>query len=68
MILSHDAILAEVEAGNITIDPYDESAVGPASVDLRLKLVAGTRICQLIFERTEGSARYRGRFADQEEL
>jgi len=169
MILSHDVILAEIESGNIAIDPYDETAVGPASVDLRLGgelrilensggaieireevdardhsrlvalddgyelvpgqtvlgitreriklgtgisarlegrsrfarlgllvhvsagfvspgidnrqvleisnlaarplvLVAGTRICQMIFERTEGSALYQGRFAGQDKL
>ncbi len=174
MILSHDAILTEIGSGNISIDPYEEAAVGPASIDLRLggelrvletggqaidisddidvrdhsrvvaldggyelapgetvlgmthehvrlaanisarlegrsrfarvgllvhvsagfvspgvvspggadrqvdevsnlaarplRLLAGTRICQMIFERTEGSALYRGRFADQDEL
>jgi dCTP deaminase len=35
-ILTHDEILAEVRAGNIVIDPYDEARVGPASVDLHL--------------------------------
>lgn len=36
MILSKDAILAEVDAGRIGIDPFDRGAVGPASIDLRL--------------------------------
>ncbi len=30
-----------------------------------LALYPGTRICQFIFERCEGSAKYQGRFADQ---
>ena len=169
MILTHDVIIAEIEAGNIRITPYDEKMVGPASVDLHLgdelripdggrevidvsdgtdikgfstlcrldggyelaagatalgitrehialapdicgrlegrsrfarlglmvhvtagfvspgvenrqvleisnlstrtlRLHAGSSICQIIFERAEGSAVYGGRFADQEEL
>ena len=32
-----------------------------------LRLFAGTRICQIIVQRTEGSAVYSGRFADQTE-
>ena len=32
-----------------------------------LELVPGVRLCQLVLMRTEGHARYRGRFADQEE-
>ncbi|TFH21642.1 MAG: dCTP deaminase [Myxococcales bacterium] len=36
MILTRDRILAEIAAGNVTVDPYDESAVGPASIDLHL--------------------------------
>ncbi len=36
MILTHDEILKEVEAGRIGVDPFDPEAVGPASVDLRL--------------------------------
>jgi len=36
MILTHDAILAEIAAGRVVIDPFDESKVGPASVDLHL--------------------------------
>jgi dCTP deaminase len=35
-VLTRDAIFAEIEAGNIRIDPFDRSAVGPASVDLTL--------------------------------
>ncbi|MEQ1568105.1 MAG: dCTP deaminase [Myxococcota bacterium] len=31
-----------------------------------LELVPGTPICQFIFQRTEGSARYAGTFADQD--
>jgi dCTP deaminase len=34
MILTRDAILAEIEAGRIRIDPYDPARVGTASVDL----------------------------------
>ena len=34
--LTHDEILKEVRAGHITIDPYQEAMVGPASVDLHL--------------------------------
>jgi dCTP deaminase len=36
MILTHDALLAEIRAGHIKIDPFDESRVGPASIDLCL--------------------------------
>ena len=169
MILTRDRILAELRAGNIVIDPFDETAVSPASVDLHLGdqlrvfdgaltpieveedtdvrdfshlerldghysletgttvlgitrerirlapdicgrlegrsrfarlglmvhvtagfvnpgidnrqvleisnvsgrtllIAAGTRICQMIFERAEGAATYTGRFSDQNEL
>ena len=33
-----------------------------------LAIHAGTRLCQLILQRTEGSATYQGRFARQEQL
>jgi dCTP deaminase len=33
-ILTHEAILKEIEAGRIKIDPYDPARVGTASVDL----------------------------------
>lgn len=36
MILTRDKILEEIAAGSILIDPFDESMVGPASVDLHL--------------------------------
>jgi dCTP deaminase len=36
MILTRDVILREIEAGRLTIDPYDPARVGPASVDLHL--------------------------------
>jgi dCTP deaminase len=35
-VLTRDAILAEIEAGRLRIDPYDPGAVGPASIDLTL--------------------------------
>jgi dCTP deaminase len=35
-ILGRSEILREIEAGNITIEPYDPQLVGPASVDLHL--------------------------------
>jgi dCTP deaminase len=35
-VLTRDAILAEIEAGRIRIDPFEPSAVGPASIDLTL--------------------------------
>jgi len=35
-ILTRDAILAEVAAGRLRIDPFDPAAVGPASIDLTL--------------------------------
>ena len=35
-VLTRDVILAEIRAGNIAIDPFDESMVGPGSVDLHL--------------------------------
>ncbi|MBN1503023.1 dCTP deaminase [Candidatus Woesearchaeota archaeon] len=33
-----------------------------------LRLHAGTKICQFVFERTEGEAKYEGRYVDQTEL
>lgn len=36
MILTHKAILKEIKKGNIRIEPFDESQVGPASIDLHL--------------------------------
>ena len=33
-----------------------------------LRIHAGVRLCQLVLLRTEGSAVYRGRFADQDRL
>ncbi len=33
-----------------------------------LRLHAGTRICQFVFQRTLGAARYKGKFAEQTEL
>ena len=33
-----------------------------------LRIHAGVRLCQLVLMRTEGSARYQGRFADQDRL
>jgi dCTP deaminase len=35
-VLTHDALLAEIERGGLALDPYDPSAVGPASIDLTL--------------------------------
>jgi dCTP deaminase len=35
-VLTRDVILQEIRAGNIVIDPFDESMVGPGSVDLHL--------------------------------
>jgi dCTP deaminase len=35
-ILTHDEIIRRVRTGEIGIDPFDERAVGPASVDLHL--------------------------------
>lgn len=36
MILSRESVLKEIASGGISIEPYDPSLVGPASVDLRL--------------------------------
>ncbi|HEY8514339.1 MAG TPA: dCTP deaminase [Candidatus Binatia bacterium] len=36
MILTHDAILAEIERGRVVIEPFDPEQVGPASIDLHL--------------------------------
>jgi dCTP deaminase len=33
-----------------------------------LRIHSGVRLCQLVLMRTEGSARYRGRFADQDRI
>ena len=35
-ILGREAILKEIEKGNILIEPFDEERLGPASVDLHL--------------------------------
>ena len=35
-ILGRDAILEEIKRGNIRIEPFDESMLGPASIDLHL--------------------------------
>ena len=35
-ILTHDEIIRQVRTGTIGIDPFDESKVGPASIDLHL--------------------------------
>ena len=35
-ILTRDAILKEIDAGAITITPFDPGQVGPGSIDLRL--------------------------------
>lgn len=35
-VLTRSAILREIEDGNIHIEPYEPSLVGPASIDLRL--------------------------------
>ncbi len=35
-ILTHDEIIRRVRSGEIGIDPFDEQAIGPASVDLHL--------------------------------
>ncbi len=37
MILARPEILRRIRDGGIVIDPYDESAVGPASIDLTLE-------------------------------
>lgn len=36
MILTRDAILAEIDAGRIVVEPFERSQVGPASIDLHL--------------------------------
>jgi len=36
MILARPEILRQIHEGRIKIDPYDEGAVGPASIDLTL--------------------------------
>ena len=35
-VLTRDVILRELAAGRITVDPFEPSQVGPASIDLRL--------------------------------
>jgi dCTP deaminase len=35
-VLTRDVILQEIRGGNIVIDPFDESMVGPGSLDLHL--------------------------------
>jgi deoxycytidine triphosphate deaminase len=36
MILAKPEILNQIRNGRIKIEPYDENAVGPASIDLTL--------------------------------
>jgi dCTP deaminase len=36
MILTRDAILREIEAGRVVIEPFSADQVGPASIDLHL--------------------------------
>ena len=36
MVLSDRSIKAEIEAGRIVIDPFDEAMVQPSSVDVRV--------------------------------
>jgi dCTP deaminase len=36
MILTRDIVLKEIKSGNITVTPFDESLLGPASYDLKL--------------------------------
>ena len=36
MILTHDAILAEIDAGRVVVEPFARDQVGPASIDLHL--------------------------------
>jgi hypothetical protein len=35
-VLTRDALLAEIAAGGLALDPFDPAAVGPASIDLTL--------------------------------
>ena len=35
-VLTRDALLAEIAAGSLVLEPYDPAAVGPASIDLTL--------------------------------
>lgn len=35
-VLTRDAIVSEMAAGNIVVDPYDPTCLGPASIDLHL--------------------------------
>ena len=35
-VLTRDAIQAELDAGRLVIDPYEDSQLGPASIDLTL--------------------------------
>jgi len=36
VILTRDAILTEIDAGRVVVDPFDRDQVGPASIDLHL--------------------------------
>ena len=36
MILTHEAILAEIDAGRVVVEPFTRDQVGPASIDLHL--------------------------------
>jgi len=36
VILTHDAILAEIDAGRVVVEPFARDQVGPASIDLHL--------------------------------
>lgn len=58
-ILTREAILAEIEAGNITLDPFIPEMVGPASVDLHLARSFRVFTAARRTVRIDGSSDYR---------
>ncbi|RMF23536.1 MAG: dCTP deaminase [Deltaproteobacteria bacterium] len=59
-------LLVHVTAGFLSPGINNRQVLEIANLSGRtLRLRAGTPVCQIILQRTEGSAVYRGRFADQ---
>lgn len=52
-----------IQPGVVNHQVMEITNVGPNPI----ALYPGTRLCQLVIERCEGSARYKGRFKDQKE-
>ncbi len=62
-------LMIHVTAGFVTPGVRNRQVLEISNVSRRpLAIHAGTRLCQIVLQRCEGSAVYQGRFADQERL